>query len=291
MIESAHISTSSTGGEESPMELISNPQKNSEPKSQCPKNFQSKRFKNLIECYPCVVDDCQILFESQVELDAHKSEHKKLYKCKYPGCEKTFMQSINLQKHIKSHRKNKKLFFCPFEGCNKSFSASYSVTLHYRIHTGTMPFKCDICGKKFFDKANWQYHTNNMHKQKNMKKLICQHKNCGHKSKSEKQLLMHHDKLEVECIKEKNLLLKLIMLYQNASIDLLANKENIFDNEIKVEKNIGNYDDKNSIWINYINNYNLDDDLKNYVNLIKMQSENVINNSIDNDKYKNILDN
>ena len=135
------------------MELISNPQKNSEPKSQCPKNFQSKRFKNLIECYPCVVDDCQILFESQVELDAHKSEHKKLYKCKYPECKKTFMLSFNLQKHIKSHRKNKKLYFCPFEGCNKSFSASYSVTLHFRIHTGTMPFKCDICGCTFI--ARW----------------------------------------------------------------------------------------------------------------------------------------
>ena len=139
--------------------------------------------------------------------------------------------------------------------------------------------------------------VNHLHKKIMAKKLICQHVNCGHKSKSEKQLLMHHDKLEEECVKEKNLLLKLIMLYQNASVDLLENKENnenninLSDNNIKFEENIGIDDEKRTIWINYINNCNLDDELKYCANLIQLQSEKVINNSTNDDKYKGILDN
>ena len=287
MTESAN---SSTKGNESPStELII--------QNSTPKNYISKRFKNLIECFPCSIEDCQILFETQKDLDNHSLTHKKLFKCKYPGCQKSFMQLVNLQKHNKSHFKNKKIYFCPFKGCNKSFTASYSVTLHYRVHTGNKPFKCEICEKKFFDKANWQYHVNNMHKKIIEKKLICQHINCGHKSKSQKQLLMHHDKLEEECVKEKNLLLKLIMLYQKASVDLLENKEDSNLNKVedkvkdKFEDNLGIDDENKTIWINYINNYDLDDELKNYSKLIELQSQHVIENSTDYDKYVGILSN
>jgi hypothetical protein len=287
MTESAN---SSTKGNESPSTELIIP-------NSTPKNYISKRFKNLIECFPCSIEDCQILFETQKDLDNHSLTHKKLFKCKYPGCQKSFMQLVNLQKHNKSHFKNKKIYFCPFKGCNKSFTASYSVTLHYRVHTGNKPFKCEICEKKFFDKANWQYHVNNMHKKIIEKKLICQHINCGHKSKSQKQLLMHHDKLEEECVKEKNLLLKLIMLYQKASVDLLENKEDSNLNKVedkvkdKFEDNLGIDDENKTIWINYINNYDLDDELKNYSKLIELQSQQVIENSTDYDKYVGILSN
>ena len=245
MIDSGHISTSSTG-EEPAIDPCQNIQKNSSIQSL--RNITSKRFKNLVECYPCSIEDCQILFESKEELDMHKETHNKLYKCEFPGCEKSFMKSINLRKHNKSHCKNKKIYFCPYEGCNKSFTASYSVTLHYRIHTGNKPFQCEICGKKFFDKANWQYHINNMHKKIISKSLICQHKNCEHKSKSIKQLLMHHDKLEEQCVKEKNILLKLIMSYQSAILSLLDNKENNSLSNNIFEDNVGIDDEKKNIW-------------------------------------------
>ena len=286
MTESAN---SSTKGNESPStELII--------QNSTPKNYISKRFKNLIECFPCSIEDCQILFETQKDLDNHSLTHKKLFKCKYPGCQKSFMQLVNLQKHNKSHFKNKKIYFCPFTGCNKSFTASYSVTFHYRVHTGNKPFKCEICEKKFFDKANWQYHVNNMHKKIIEKKLICQHINCGHKSKSQKQLLMHHDKLEEECVKEKNLLLKLIMLYQKASVDLLDNNENdnlnnLNETKNKFDDNFGINDESKNIWTNFINNYNLDDELKYYSKLIELQSQQVIDNSTDSEKYIGILSN
>ena len=288
MTDAGHISTSSTG-EEPPINTCQNIQKNQMIQSW--RNITSKRFKNLVECYPCTVEDCQILFESKDELDKHHETHSKLFKCEFPGCEKSFMKLTNLRKHNKSHSKNKKIYFCPFEGCNKSFTASYSVTLHYRIHTGNKPFQCDICGKKFFDKANWQYHVNNMHKKIISKNLICQHKNCDHKSKSIKQLLMHHDKLEEQCVKEKNILLKLIMSYQSAILSILDSKENNITNNIIFEDNVGIDDEKRNIWTNYINKYNLDEELKEYAKLILIQSKNVINSSTDKNKYKGILGN
>ena len=288
MTDAGHVSTSSTG-EEPPINTCQNIQKNQMIQSW--RNITSKRFKNLVECYPCTVEDCQILFESKDELDKHHETHSKLFKCEFPGCEKSFMKLTNLRKHNKSHCKNKKIYFCPFEGCNKSFTASYSVTLHYRIHTGNKPFQCDICGKKFFDKANWQYHVNNMHKKIISKNLICQHKNCEHKSKSIKQLLMHHDKLEEQCVKEKNILLKLIMSYQSAILSILDSKENNITNNIIFEDNVGIDDEKRNIWTNYINKYNLDEELKEYAKLILIQSKNVINSSTDKNKYKGILGN
>ena len=249
-----------------------------------------RRFKNLVECYPCSVDDCQILFDTKKELEEHKATHGKLFKCNYPKCQKSFSKIINLRKHYKSHYKNKKIYFCPYEGCNKSFSAYYSLKSHFRIHTGKMPFRCEICGKKFFDKANWQYHITNIHKSLLFNKLTCQHKNCGHLSKTVKQLLMHHDKLEEQCVREKNLLLRLIIVYQNATAKLFEDDRLSKKQYDKFEENLGVDDEYKNIWINYIKNYDLDDELKKEVSLIKIQIDNVVNICKNKDKYKGILD-
>ena len=291
MAESAQISYSSTNVELPQTTTNLNKLDQSQIKTLEPN--QKSRFKNLVECYPCTVDDCQILFETEKELAEHKATHEKLYKCDFENCEKSFAKLVNLRKHYNSHYKNKKIYHCPYQGCNKSFSASYSLTSHYRIHTGNMPFKCEICGKKFFDKANWQYHTNNIHKKIIRNKLICQHKNCEHISKSIKQLLMHHDKLEEQCVKEKNLLLKLIMFYQSATAYLLESSETkkLNENFINFEDNLGVDDEYKTIWINYINSYKLDDELMKEVSLIRKQITNVINSSKNKDKYKSILDN
>jgi hypothetical protein len=279
------LTPSSSTGEEVTKNVFSNINNST---NQCSGNISSKRYKNLVECYPCFVDDCQILFSSQLELDNHKETHHQLYKCQYPGCNKNFMKLENLRKHKKNHLKAKKNFYCPYEGCNKCFASSYSVYLHYKIHTGIMPYKCEICEKKFFNKNNWQYHIKNMHKKLSVKKLGCKHINCGHKSKSVKQLLMHHDKLDIECVKEKNLLLQLIIFYQNSSINLLENNENYHSNKFK--ENFG-VDDEQNMWINYINNYDLDNELKNESKLIELQSKKVIENSINKNQYKGILEN
>ena len=291
MIETQQISTSSTLNEYQPAasKSLFDSLEEIEKCNECQK-CTSKRFKNLVKCYLCKVDDCQILFETKEELSEHLKTHTHLYNCSFQNCQKSFMKLVNLRKHNKVHFKNRRRYYCPYEGCEKSFTASYSLTLHYRIHTGITPFECKKCGKKFFDRANYQYHVSNMHKSIMIKKLICPHKKCGHKSKSIKQLLMHHDKLEEQCIKEKNLLLKLIMFFQNATISLL-NRENSKNKEIEeFEKQIGVDEEKKYFWRNAVDTFDLDNDLKSEIDLIDLHSRIVVNNSVDINKYKGILD-
>ena len=119
MAESAQISYSSTNIE-IPQTIVKLNNLNKSATNSFEFN-QKSRFKNLVECYPCTVDDCQILFETQKELDEHKLTHEKIYKCDFEKCEKTFAKFVNLRKHYNSHYKNKKIYHCPYQGCNKKF--------------------------------------------------------------------------------------------------------------------------------------------------------------------------
>ena len=79
------------------------------------------------------------------------------------------------------------------------------------------------------------------------------------------------------------------MSYQSAILSLLDNKENNSLSNNIFEDNVGIDDEKKNIWNNYINKYNLDDELKEYAKLILIQSKNVINNSTDRNRYNGIL--
>ena len=85
-----------------------------------------RKYKNLIECYKCDIDDCSKLFETEEELNKHKTIHKKIYICNYINCGLKFENEINLQKHFKIHLPSKKIYKCYYPGCNKSFTASYN---------------------------------------------------------------------------------------------------------------------------------------------------------------------
>ena len=100
---------------------------------------------------------------------------------------------------------------------------------------------------------------------------------------------MHHDKLEVQCVKEKNLLLKLIIFYQNATIPLLNYEKNKKIEEF--EQQIGVDEEQKNIWINAVKKCDLDEELKKEINLIEIQSNNVINSSKEKSKYQGFLDN
>ena len=220
----------------------------------------------------------------------HRKTHTQIHICPIEGCNKSFKDIINLRKHYKHHFPTEKRYYCPFKGCGKSFTASYNLTIHYRIHIGKRPYKCQKCGKCFFDRANYKYHITSKHININSKKLICQHINCNHKSKSIKQKLMHHDKLEEFCLQEKNLLLNLVMFFQKSTFCLLNetdntnNEKNKNNDKDKYENNL----EENKI-INEIRKYNLDEDLKNELDKISYQSKIVFNNAINQDQYQDLI--
>ena len=208
-----------------------------------------KRKRGSPTCIQCKADDCTLLFDTMEDYENHIKSHENLIKCEYPGCQKQFLEEINLKKHYKFHFPSKKIHFCPFPGCNKSFTASYNLTIHYRIHKGDRPYECEKCGQKFFDRANYKYHVSVKHLNVKMKDRICKHKGCKHISKTSKQNLIHHEKLEPECKNEKNNLFNLLNNFIftvkeifelngefNEDLEKLKSEEEFKEDAINVEK-------------------------------------------------------
>ena len=80
-------------------------------------------------------------------------------------CGETFACERIMRKHIVNHEIEKKphvinnpticgnikLYTCMF--CPKQFKSVWKLNSHIRVHTGTRPFRCHICGDAFKDKG------------------------------------------------------------------------------------------------------------------------------------------
>ena len=198
---------------------------------------KKRRNSNLVKCFKCQIEDCEALFEMEEELQEHKKTHEKIFKCSYENCNSQFMLEKNLQKHLKTHCALVKKYLCPFPGCGKRFTALYNQKIHYRIHTGERPYKCNICGNDYYDRANYKYHVKTAHKICDKNEILCTHGGFCHEFKTKKQKVMHHNKLEKECRAEKNYIIRLVNKFENSIRDLQKN-ECISLDEIEEYKNV-----------------------------------------------------
>ena len=229
-----------------------------------------KKKRELPKCFQCNADDCTMLFDTFEDYENHIKTHGNLIKCEYPGCNKQFIEEINLKKHYKFHFPTKKLHFCPYPGCNKSFTASYNLTIHYRIHKGDRPYECEKCGQKFFDRANYKYHTTVKHLNRKIDDRICKHKGCKHISKTSKQNLIHHEKLEPECKNEKNNLFNLLNNYIYSVKEIMELNGELKEDFEKLKEQ---------------------GEFKDDIEDVEKQALNLIEIAIDKDKYKGIVGN
>ncbi|EFX82464.1 hypothetical protein DAPPUDRAFT_49172 [Daphnia pulex] len=63
---------------------------------------------------------------------------------------------------MNSKRNGKEGYSC--QVCRKMFTSSSNLAVHSMIHSGTKPFKCDLCSWSFRQKAHLQKHMRHIHK-------------------------------------------------------------------------------------------------------------------------------
>ncbi|XP_034243504.1 zinc finger protein 184-like [Thrips palmi] len=106
---------------------------------------------------------CDGVLRSLGALERHIAEHtpERLFQCQ--ECNVRFFLVDSLNKHIKGHMKVHSTKWHTCEVCGKNFSNSFLLKSHQRIHTGEMPFLCQLCGGKFRYPASLSYHIAKSH--------------------------------------------------------------------------------------------------------------------------------
>ncbi|XP_061727730.1 zinc finger protein 728-like [Cydia pomonella] len=136
----------------------------------CGEEFSVKSLfiQHLRQHRPCKCQVCYITFSDQTPLRRHSLLHiveKGSKSCS--NCNEEFASRSALIKHIRKHLEE-----TTCQICNKKFSSTYTLDEHKLIHTGGIPYICDICGQCFTYKSSLVVHIQ-MHDGSREKKISC----------------------------------------------------------------------------------------------------------------------
>uniref|UniRef100_A0A336LGN7 CSON009993 protein n=1 Tax=Culicoides sonorensis TaxID=179676 RepID=A0A336LGN7_CULSO len=107
--------------------------------------------------------------EKKVQIRSDIEEPKFKYLCQFcpksfkkpsdlnrPECDKTFALKSTLNNHSVIHDENRQAYHCNF--CPKTFTSKAAQKIHFRIHTNSLPFKCQYCDKLVRNASNLRKH-------------------------------------------------------------------------------------------------------------------------------------
>eukprot|EP01083_Nonionella_stella_P189578 701368_1 len=105
----------------------------------------------------CDIDGCSILFGWHQDFECHMADIHNInrpYQC--PQCDKTYARRHDLFQHVE--RKHLKITYYKCQECGKQFYNKGRWIAHRRIHTGERPYKCDTCCQSFKQFGNLCVH-------------------------------------------------------------------------------------------------------------------------------------
>lgn len=123
------------------------------------RSHENQIVKKSDECtYQCKL--CPKSFRSKANLDKHDLiSHSDGHVISFPcdQCKKIFSSNSFLTKHKEnSHAIN---FMCSHDGCRRGFPTEDKLEMHLLVHE-EKSFMCNICGKLFNNRGNFQGHMN-----------------------------------------------------------------------------------------------------------------------------------
>ena len=145
--------------------------------------------------YECTV--CGKKFLQAGHLSEHRALHFDVRRFKCPHCEKAFSRHRSLRNHMGLMHNKANEFQCKM--CKLCFTDEWQLEEHQQLHTGSMPFVCEECPKKFMSPSGLRKHRRIVHRLE--KKWQCTM--CDEKfrlwSEIQQHMFEHRDKPGSQC--------------------------------------------------------------------------------------------
>ncbi|KAL5276749.1 GTF3A family protein [Megaselia abdita] len=126
-----------------------------------------KKSSTRIHKRKYVCETCSETFGRKTQYDRHIFKHNGIKTHKCSDCEKEYIISSALKRHILTFHKGirgEKTFKCPAPSCDKAFDSAFNLERHSkRRHENPLTYKCDQCQSEFRRKIKLKYHVISVH--------------------------------------------------------------------------------------------------------------------------------